>query len=128
MKQVAGWLLVIGCLVGALAPRAVHAANAVVGNGTAASCTEAAFDSALATASAGGGVITFNCGPNTVTIPFTDAKTVVLGNVTINGGGRIVLEAGNNKRHFFAGSGVTFRLQNITLRAGNALVSGGPSR
>ncbi len=125
MKQVVGWLLVVLCLVFALAPRAVYAGNAVVGNGTAASCTEAAFDSALATASAGGGVITFNCGPNTVTIRFTVAKTVVLGNVTINGGGRIVLEAGNNERHFFAGSGVTFRLQNITLRAGNALVSGG---
>lgn len=125
MKQVTGWLLVVGCLIVALAPRAVYAGNAVVGNGTAASCTEAAFDSALATASAGGGVITFNCGPSTVTIPFTDAKTVVLGNVTINGGGRIVLQAGNNERHFFSGSGVTFRLQNITLRAGNALVSGG---
>ncbi|MEI2690080.1 MAG: hypothetical protein V9H69_10340 [Anaerolineae bacterium] len=28
-----------------------------------ASCTEAAFDAALATASNGGGTITFNCGP-----------------------------------------------------------------
>lgn len=125
MKHRAGWLLIVLCLAFALAPRAVHAANAVVGNGTPASCTEAAFDAALATASSGGGVITFNCGPNTVTIPFTIAKTVLLGNVTIDGGGRIVLKAGNNERHFFAGSGVTFRLKNITLREGNSLVSGG---
>ncbi|MFZ2486659.1 MAG: choice-of-anchor Q domain-containing protein [Anaerolineae bacterium] len=125
MKQVIGWLLIVGCLVVALTPRAVYAANAVVGNGTAASCTEAAFDSALATASAGGGVITFNCGPNPVTIAFSVAKIVTLGNVTINGAGRIVLKAGNNERHFFVGPGITFRLQNITLSEGDALVSGG---
>ncbi len=45
--------------------------------------------------------------------------------MTIDGGGRIVLKAGNNERHFFAGMGVTFRLQNIILRDGNSLVSGG---
>ena len=53
MKQVVGWLLVVGCLVFALAPRAVYAGNAVVGNGSPASCTDAAFDAALTTASNG---------------------------------------------------------------------------
>lgn len=117
------WMVLV--LAAVFTPRSIYAANAVVGNGSPASCTEAAFDAALATASNGGGVITFNCGPNPVTISFTVAKTVVLGNVTIDGGGRIVLKAGNNERHFFAGSGVTFRLRNITLREGDALVSGG---
>src|SRR5690606_23045408 len=48
-----------------------------------------------------------------------------LGNVTIDGGNRIILNAGNNDRHFFAGSGVTLTLRNITLRDGNSLVGGG---
>lgn len=101
------------------------AADAVVGSGAPASCTEAAFDAALATASNGGGVITFNCGPDAATIPLSVTKIVNLGNVTIDGGGRIVLRAGVNERHFFVGSGITFRLRNITLREGDSLVSGG---
>ena len=103
--------------------RQVQAADAVVGNGNPASCTEAAFDAALTAAV--GGTITFNCGPGTTTISFTLTKIVNLGNVTIDGGGRIVLKAGANERHFFVGAGVTFRLQNITLREGDSLVSGG---
>lgn len=102
-----------------------RAADAVVGNGSPASCTEAAFDAALATAVSGGGTITFNCGAAEATIPFSLSKIVNLGNVTINGADRIILNANNNDRHFFVGGGVTFRLQNITLRDGNSLVSGG---
>lgn len=102
-----------------------HAANAVVGTGTAASCTETAFDSALLTASVGGGTITFNCGPAPTTIQFSIVKLVTLGNVTIDGANLITLNAGNNDRHFFAGPGITFHLKNITLRDGNSLVGGG---
>ena len=87
--------------------RTSFAADAVVGTGTPASCTEAAFDAALLAASIGGGTITFNCGPATATIPFTLVKIVNLGNVIIDGGNRIILNAGNNDRHFFAGPGVT---------------------
>lgn len=108
-----------------VAARPGWAADAVVGTGTPASCTEAAFDSALATASAGGGTISFNCGPAVATVPLTLAKIVNLGNVTIDGADRIILNAGNNDRHFFVGSGITFRLENITLRDGNSLVGGG---
>ena len=101
------------------------AADAVVGTGTPASCTETAFDAALVSASVGGGTITFNCGPAVATVPLTVAKIVNLGNVTIDGANRIVLNAGNNDRLFFVGSGITFRLQNIALRDGNSLVGGG---
>ena len=47
-----------------LRARPAHADNAVVGNGTPASCTEAAFDTALASVQADsfGGVMSFNCG------------------------------------------------------------------
>jgi predicted outer membrane repeat protein len=124
MKQIVGWLVVVLCLAFSLAPRAVYAGNAVVGNGSPASCTEAAFDAALATASNGGGTITFNCGPTVKTINFTVSKFLTLGNVTIDGENRIMLKAGNAERHFFAGP-VTFRLRNITLREGDSLVSGG---
>ncbi len=126
MRRYMKWMAVVVCLAGlAWGAGGARAADAVVGNGTAASCTEAAFDAALVTAQSGGGTITFNCGPGVATIPFTVFKTVILGNVTIDGGGRIILNANNTDRHFFAGSGVTFRLRHITLRDGSSLVGGG---
>ena len=48
-------------------------AAGVVGTGTPGSCTEAALDSALA----GGGAVTFNCGPNPATITLSAQKTSV---------------------------------------------------
>ena len=126
MRRYVKWLAVVICLVGlAWGAGGARAADAVVGSGTAASCTEAAFDAALTTAQTGGGTITFNCGPGVATVPFTVFKTIILGNVTIDGGGRIILNANNTDRHFFAGSGVTFRLRHITLRDGSSLVGGG---
>ncbi|MBK8986137.1 MAG: hypothetical protein IPM39_08645 [Chloroflexi bacterium] len=126
MKKHLFWFVVGFCLL-ALAWGAgqTRAADAVVGDGSPASCTEAAFDAALAAAVSGGGTITFNCGAAETTIPFSLSKIVNLGNVTIDGANRIILSGSNNDRHFFVGSGVTFRLQNITLRDGNSLVSGG---
>lgn len=126
MRRYVKWLAVVICLVGlAWGAGGARAADAVVGSGTAASCTEAAFDAALTTAQTGGGTITFNCGPGVATVPFTVFKTIILGNVTIDGGGRIILNANNTDRHFFAGNGVTFRLRHITLRDGSSLVGGG---
>ncbi|MCB0137188.1 MAG: hypothetical protein KDD75_18945, partial [Caldilineaceae bacterium] len=118
-------LLFIFLLFGfAVFRQSARAASAVVGTGTPSSCTESAFDAALTTAGNGGGTITFNCGAAAHTLQFTVAKFVNLGDVTIDGGGRIILAAGNNERHFFAGP-VTFRLRNITLRQGDSLVNGG---
>lgn len=125
MKQHIFYLITILCLLPFLAALPARAADAVVGTGTPASCTEAAFDAALTTASSGGGTITFNCGPAETTITFSSTKFLNLGNVTVNGNGRIVLSGNNNDRHFFVGGGITFQLQNITLRDGNSLVNGG---
>lgn len=126
MKNTQLWLLATLFLLALFwGARQTRAADAVVGDGSPASCTEAAFDSALATAVSGGGTITFNCGAAETTIPFSLVKLINLGNVTIDGADRIILNANNNDRHFFVGSGVTFHLQNITLRDGNSLVSGG---
>ncbi|HSN75113.1 MAG TPA: hypothetical protein VL334_08490, partial [Anaerolineae bacterium] len=105
------WMLLLAAALLAASAQNASAANAVVGNGSPASCTEAAFNAALATASNGGGTITFNCGSAVKTIDFTTSKVVNLGNVTIDGNSRIVLKAGNAERHFFVGP-VTFRLRN----------------
>ena len=61
----------ISIALASLSPLAL-AAGGVVGNGTAASCTEAAFDTVLANAqTTGGGTITFDCGAAPIAIPFS---------------------------------------------------------
>lgn len=124
LQKIVGLMIACAGLL-AVGQSPAAAADAVVGTGTPASCTEATFDAALAVASAGGGTITFNCGPAVATVPFTLFKVVNLADVTIDGGDRIILNANNNDRHFFVGVGVTFELRNITLRDGNSLVNGG---
>ena len=70
-------------------------AAGVVGNGTPGSCTESALNSALA----GGGSVTFNCGANPKTITVTSQKTINA-DTTIDGGGLITLSGGNSTRIF----------------------------
>jgi predicted outer membrane repeat protein len=105
--------------------RPAYAADAVVGNGAPASCSEAAFDGALAMANSGGGTITFHCGAATKTITFSSQKSILTEDVTIDGDNRIILSGGGVTRHFFVNGGLTFRLQRITLRDGNSPVGGG---
>ncbi|HEY5088620.1 MAG TPA: hypothetical protein VIK30_01555, partial [Polyangia bacterium] len=72
----------------------------VVGDGTAASCTAAKVVSAVA----GGGVVTFNCGadPLTIVVPeieiINDSGATKDGSVTIDGGGKITLSGGGTNR------------------------------
>lgn len=69
----------------------------VVGNGTAASCTSAAFVAAVA----GGGVITFNCGSEPVTITLSDTAKVVnnaSAKVVVDGGGKVTLSGAGQRR------------------------------
>jgi hypothetical protein len=69
----------------------------VVGTGTAASCTGAAFIAAVAA----GGVITFNCGPDPVTITVTEPAKVFNNTgpkVVIDGGGLVTLSGGGTTR------------------------------
>lgn len=58
----------------------------IIGNGTAASCTSEAVVAAVAQ----GGIITFNCGPNPVTITMNATAKIVN-----NTGPKIVLDGGN---------------------------------
>ena len=85
----------------------------MVGTGTAASCTEAALDAALA----GGGMVTFDCGPGTHTIGLTSEK-IISDDTQIDGGGAITLNANNGHRHFRVQSGVDLELSGVTLRRG----------
>ncbi len=83
-------LLLLGTLLASNSMVLPVQAAGVVGNGTAASCTETAFADALAV----GGNITFNCGAAPATIVFTFFK-MVLTSATIDGGGLITLSGGN---------------------------------
>ncbi len=85
----------------AYVPPAGHAANTsdpnhVIGTGTPASCTSAAVVSAVAE----GGIITFNCGPNPVTITMTGTAKVVNTShkVVLDGGSKVTLSGGGKIR------------------------------
>src|SRR5580692_7880202 len=72
----------------------------VVGTGTAASCT----GDAVVAAVHAGGIVTFNCGPEPVTIPvpeiliYNDGGPTKDGSVTLDGGGKITLSGGGKNR------------------------------
>ncbi len=69
----------------------------VVGTGTPASCTSAAVVAAVAQ----GGTITFDCGPDPVTIVMTDTARVFNNanpDVVIDGGGLVTLSGGGERR------------------------------
>jgi len=87
---------------GAAAPaeaRAVDTSNPtrVVGTGTPASCTSAAVVEAVAA----GGIITFACGPDPVTITLQATAKVVNANgpdVVLDGGNKVTLSGGGQRR------------------------------
>jgi hypothetical protein len=104
-------------------PLTVRAAG-VVGNGTPGSCTE----SALAATLAGGGSVSFDCGPADVVIPLT-AELVITATTAIDGGGRVTLSGQNATRLFRVpdapapGTGLT--MQRIDLVGGKCPAAGG---
>jgi hypothetical protein len=98
-----------------------HAA-ATIGDGTPASCSETALDTALNS----GGDITFNCGSDPHTITVSSTKTVAADTtITLDGGGLITLSGGDNVRIFAVEQGGTLTLTNLTLTGGNAGSEGG---
>jgi len=111
--------LMIALLALAAMPASPAYAGGVVGTGTPASCTEAAFDARLA----GGGAVTFNCG-GAATINLTTTKTISAG-TTIDGGGLITLDAGGGRRHFLVNAGVSLGLSNLTIQNGSQVGGGG---
>lgn len=75
----------------------VSAPTTVVGTGTPASCTSAAFVAAVAKS----GVITFDCGPDPVTITLAETAKVFNDKgpkIVIDGGGKVTLSGGGKVR------------------------------
>ena len=98
---------------------AVFAAG-VVGNGTPASCTEAALDAALN----GGGMVTFNCGPDPVTITLTAEKVITAETTTtVDGGGLVTLSGGDAVRVFRVNQSAMLELHNLGVAHGRGHAS-----
>ena len=110
--------------------------SAVVGTGTAASCTEDALRAAAQkTNSAGGGIITFRCGAGPVTIT-VGSQIVFTRETVLDGGGQVTLSGGDSSRILYLDSGydqTTPRLwvqrlrfeSGKSARAGDDTASGG---
>jgi hypothetical protein len=115
----------------------VSSPTTVIGTGTPASCTGDAFVAAVAK----GGVITFNCGPDPVTIVLTQTAKVFNDKGTklvIDGGNKVTLSGGGKIRILYMATcdkaqvyppgpgdcntnpGVQLVVQNITFVDGNA--------
>jgi hypothetical protein len=92
-----------------------------VGNGQAASCTDAALSNALVTAKE----IRFDCGVLPMTITLNSAKSIAAP-VTIDGDNKITLDAHGVSNHFSIQAGQWLTLTQITLANGmNAASCGG---
>lgn len=92
----------------------------VVGTGTPASCSASALESAIAA----GGIITFDCGSERTTIHLTSPVTLPLADVTIDGSGRITIDGGDTTRLFvrdtYTATPHTITFQHIALTHGRS--------
>jgi hypothetical protein len=78
-------------------PEDVSSPTAIVGDGTPTSCTS----EAVVTAVARGGVITFDCGPDPITIELDETAKIVNDTgprIVIDGGGLVTLSGGGQRR------------------------------
>lgn len=97
--------------------------GSVVGNGTPESCTEAALVAALQS----GGYISFNCGPNPVTIPFTQRRTLTA-DAIIEGGGRVTFDGRGQNGILGTGANRALTLLNLRFVNANSAEQGGALR
>jgi predicted outer membrane repeat protein len=96
-------------------PWAIPSTASVVGTGTAASCTQAALNTAIAA----GGHVTFSCGGSAVTIAVTSEITVTKTTV-IDGGGLITLDGGSKNRILVAANNRSLSVRNMRFINGAA--------
>jgi hypothetical protein len=97
--------------------------STVIGTGTPESCQSNAAVNALSNAVAAGGIIDFDCGPEPVTINVNTNTTQQ--NVTINGGGKVILSGESLRQIFYVESGGSVLLNNIEIADGSASQGGG---
>jgi hypothetical protein len=111
-------VLILALLARPAAP--ASAADKVVGSGTPASCTSAALGAALA----GGGSISFSCGPNPHTIAVATPFDITAPETVIDGGGLITLRGQGGQiivhRTFGAIGSSALTLRNLTIAEGRA--------
>ncbi|MCB0667937.1 MAG: hypothetical protein KDC80_19055 [Saprospiraceae bacterium] len=87
----------------------------IVGNGTAASCTEAALQSALSS----GGHVLCNCGPDPVTIQIGSTLNIA-NNTVLDGAGKVTLDAQGLNRIIDKSNGINLTVQRISFINGKA--------
>ncbi len=98
----------------------------VVGNGTPGSCTESAFEQAIAA----GGDVTFDCGPSPYRLVLTSTKSITKDTV-IDGGNLVTLDGGGQVRQLllntnnFVATTPTLTIENITLANGHGTDNAG---
>lgn len=91
--------------------------DGVVGDGTPASCTEALLDAEIDQGSFN--PITFNCGPDPVSVPLTSTK-VVPRTLEIRGAGLVTLDGQNQVRIFNVPASKSLTLRGLNLARGLA--------
>lgn len=110
MKMLRWPLLAVLILALVGVPHPVHAAGTV---------TNCANQTDLAAKVAGGGLVTFACGANPVTITITNTLEITAANTTIDGGGKITLQGAPGVRiinhRTLTNVASTLTLRNLTL-------------
>jgi predicted outer membrane repeat protein len=96
----------------------VSVQTVTIGSGTAASCQNQEAANALSNAVAAGGVVDFNCGPDLVTIVVNTNATDQ--NVTVNGGGKVILSGDNLRQIFYLYGTGQITLNDLYLQYGEA--------
>jgi predicted outer membrane repeat protein len=86
--------------------------------GVVSTCDEGHLNTALS----GGGLVTFTCGPATITVT---ATRTIQADTTVDGGGVITISGGNTVGVFSVNSGVKFTVQNLTIADGSVNNKGG---
>ncbi len=111
---------------GRLSPEEPFGTVATVGDGTAASCTDAALHEAVRTvlASDAGGTVKFDCGAEPHTITLVESLAIQ-GRLLLDGGGLITLSGKESTRIIDLSHESELIVQRITLRDGFTTESGG---
>jgi len=72
----------------------------------------------------GGGLVTFDCGPEPVTITLTQQKTIS-SDTTVDGGGLVTLDGNDAVRAFSVAQGQALTVENLAIVRCNASDAGG---
>lgn len=106
-------LLTLGALSALLPIATTVQAAGQVGNGTPASCTQSALQSALN----GGGSVTFNCGSAETTITMSSPLTIGSDTV-LNGDDKIILSGGGQTTVLKVSANLNVTIKNLTIQDG----------